>query len=97
MDGWGTSGLHATNAEGLGAGREGWVGGTAGRRGALPVQLRTLLHLRQVTHFRHSPAPTHSHSPITSDMHPLKPSDSLLLPLIKTKVDEHNFIDTGLR
>lgn len=63
VDGWGAGGLHATAAEGLGAGREGGVGDAVGhfvlqRWGALSVQLRSILHLGRVTHT----TITHSHA-----------------------------------
>lgn len=55
VDGWGAGRLHAPTAEGLGAGWEGGVGDAVGHFvlqcwRALPVQLRSLLHLRQVTY-----------------------------------------------
>lgn len=71
VDGWGASGLHAAAAEGLGAGREGGVGDAVGRFvlqrwGALPVQLRSLLHLGQVTYHHHSELSTqHSQTPVS--------------------------------
>lgn len=69
VDGWGAGGLHAPAAEGLGAGREGGVGDAVGhfvlqRWGALSVQLRSLLHLGQVTYHCHSqPVTQHNQSP----------------------------------
>lgn len=65
VDGRGAGGLHASAAERLGAGREGRVGDALGRFvlqrwRALPVHLRSLLHLRQATYHSHS---QHNQSP----------------------------------
>lgn len=94
VDGWGAGGLHASTAEGLGAGREGRVRDAVGHfvlqcRGALSVQLRSLLHLGQVTHQRHSQRTTeHNRSP-RSIPHASLTSHQTISPSHKHVYDSH--------